>query len=383
MPGHAETMKNHTHSESQTKPLHKGRAVQSNRSGRFESWSREYCVADGSDNAAEPRPKVTVKVDAAKSAIARNHSPDLPFEQSVNMYRGCEHGCPYCYARPSHAYLGYSAGLDFETRLLAKTEVAQRLREEISKLSYVCKPITLGSNTDPYQPIERQYKLTRQVLEVLLEHRHPLQITTKSASILRDLDLLSELAALNLLEVNITLATLGGDLSRAMEPYASSPKKRLKAIAELAQAGIPVTIFIAPVIPGLNDYEIESVLQQCAAAGAVRARWTMIRLPQEVKQLFDEWVNDRFPNQASKIFSLIRQVRAGTDNDSEFFSRMRGSGPIADMIDRRFEMALRKFGLDNSSLLLDRSKFRHQPAAPMQADIFSQAALGSAIKFAE
>ncbi len=358
--------------ELQAKPLHKGRAVQSNRSGRFESWSREYCAPDDWDQAAASKAKVTVAVDAAKSAIARNQSPDLPFEQAVNMYRGCEHGCPYCYARPSHTYLGYSAGLDFETRLLAKTEIAQRLREEISKPSYVCKPITLGSNTDPYQPIERQYKLTRRVLEVLLEHRHPLQITTKSASIVRDLDLLAELAALELLEVNITLTTLDGDLSRAMEPYASSPQKRLKAIAELAQAGIPVTIFIAPVIPGLNDYEIETILQNCAAAGAVRARWTMIRLPQEVRQLFHEWVNERFPDQASKIFSLIRQVRAAAGNDSEFFSRMRGSGPVADMIDRRFEMAVRRFGLGQPPLQLDRSQFRHAPAAPLQAEIFSQ-----------
>ena len=363
-------MKPHHKVQLQGNTLVKGRGVGSNRTGRFESWSRDDSDIDEWDEEFLPRLKTTVEFDSAKTAIAHNRSPDLPFDQSVNMYRGCEHGCPYCYARPSHTYLGYSAGLDFETRLMAKIEVAERLREEISRPSYKCKTIALGANTDPYQPIERKYRLTRKILEVLLEFRHPVQITTKSASIVRDLDLLSQLAALNLLEVNVSVTTLDAALSRAMEPRASAPNKRLKAITELAQNGIPVTIFVAPVIPGLNDHEIESIIEKCAQAGAHRAQWTMIRLPQEVNELFHEWLDSNFSTKAAKVMSLIRQVRDGRENTSEFFERMRGTGPFADLIDKRFAIAKRKFGLDSTPFKPDTSQFNHTPSAYVQADLF-------------
>ena len=349
--------------------LQKGRGAVSNETGRFNEWQ---CRADddGWDNSPLPPIKTQVEVDRARTVIARNRSPDLPFDRSINMYRGCEHGCSYCYARPSHTYLGLSAGLDFETRLFAKVDVAATLKKELQAPSYRCEVIALGANTDPYQPIEKHYELTRQILEVLYEHRHPVTITTKSASILRDLDVLSELAQLNLVNVNMSMTTLDSSLARHMEPRASAPHSRLKAVSRLTERDVPVTIFFAPVIPGLNEHEMESILEVCANAGARRAEWTMLRLSSEVRQLFEEWVSAAYPDKASKVMSLVRQVRGGKDNSTQFFERMRGTGPVADLIQQRFQVAIRKFGLDNLPVQLDDSQFRKDTDNFVQASLF-------------
>lgn len=349
--------------------LQKGRGISSNRDGRFEQWTRED-VADGWYQESEPSRKTCVETDRSKTSITYNRSPDLPFDRSINMYRGCEHGCSYCYARPTHTYLGYSAGLDFETRLLFKPNVADQIRREITSKSYLCQMIALGTNTDPYQPIERQYHLTRQILEVLLEYRHPVTITTKSASIVRDLPLLADLSKLSLVGINISITTLDPKLSRFMEPRASAPHSRLRAVKELAQADIPVTIFYAPVIPGLNEHELESILENSAQAGAYRAEWTMIRLPLEVKELFEEWLAEFYPDKAKKVMSLIRQVRDGRENSTHFFERMRGTGLIADLIQQRFISAIKKFGLDNDPIELDVSKFRKNLHSESQPSLF-------------
>ena len=347
----------------------KGRGAVSNQTGRFEDWAR-VDFDDGWVPEELPPLKTTVEADRAKTVIAHNQSPDLPFDQSINMYRGCEHGCPYCYARPSHTYLGYSAGLDFETRLFAKFDVADRLREQLAARSYRCRSIALGANTDPYQPIERTHRLTRQILEVLLEHRHPVHITTKSASIVRDTDLLVELADRNLVNVNISITTLDSGLSRRMEPRASAPHSRLKAVSQLSQNGIPITIFIAPVIPGLNEHEIESILESSAQAGARRAEWTMIRLPLEVRDLFQEWLKENYPDREARVMSLIRQVRGGKESSSDFFERMRGTGLIADLIQKRFMIAIRNLGLDRAPVELDVSQFRKTVSGTVQATLF-------------
>ena len=347
----------------------KGRGAVSNRTGRFENWDCED-FDDGWYHEELPALKTTIETDNARTVIARNQSPDLPFDRSINMYRGCEHGCPYCYARPSHTYLGYSAGLDFETRLFAKFDVAEKLRKELTTKAYRCEPITLGANTDPYQPIEKRLGLTRQILTVLAEHRHPVHITTKSASIVRDIDILSELAQLNLIGVNVSIVTLDSHLSRTLEPRASAPHSRLKAVSALSRAGIPITIFIAPVIPGLNDHEIEGILESCAQAGARRAEWTMIRLPLEVADLFQEWLGAHHPDKASRVMSLIRQVRGGRNNRSDFFERMRGTGPIADMIHKRFMVAVKKFGLDRPPRELDTTSFRKMRCDGVQTSLF-------------
>ncbi len=347
----------------------KGRGAVSNESGRFNEWQHSH-DDDGWDNEPMPPMKTHVEIDWARTVIARNQSPDLPFDRSINMYRGCEHGCSYCYARPSHTYLGLSAGLDFETRLFAKVDVAEQLRKQLRAPSYQCEPIALGANTDPYQPIEKQYQLTRQILEVLLEFRHPLTITTKSASNLRDLDLLSELSRANLVSVNFSITSLDSALSRRMEPRASAPHSRIKAVSQLSQNDVPVTIFFAPVIPGLNEHEMESILKVCAQAGARRAEWTMLRLSSEVRQLFQEWLLEFYPDKKAKIMSLIRQVRGGRENGVHFFERMRGTGPVADLIQQRFQLAIRKYGLDESPITLDRSQFRTIPVRQVQVSLF-------------
>ena len=348
----------------------KGRGAGSNRSGRYEQWNRTVAVDDMPDDGLVPKLKTTVEVDTSRSAISRNSSPDLPFDRSINMYRGCEHGCVYCYARPSHTYLGYSAGLDFETKLVMKPDVAQRLREEINKPSYQCQAIALGANTDPYQPIERKFELTRGILEVLREHSHPVTITTKSASVVSDLDLLSVMAERNLVNVNVSVTTLDSKLSRTMEPRASAPHSRIRAISELSKSGIPVTIFVAPVIPGLNEHEIESILEVCAQAGARRAEWTMIRLPLEVRELFQEWLENNYPTKSARVMSLIRQVRGGRENSSDFFERMRGTGLVADLIHKRFMSALRKYDLDREPVELDVTQFRKENSGGVQLSLF-------------
>lgn len=347
----------------------KGRGAVSNDSGRFEDWTRTLVEDDWYDEPLAPQ-KTTVEIDKARTVIARNRSPDLPFDQSINMYRGCEHGCSYCYARPSHTYLGLSAGLDFETRLFAKTDAASQLRRELSAPAYQCRAIALGANTDPYQPIEKRYRLTRQILEVLLEHRHPVTITTKSASVLRDTDILSQMAGRNLAGVNMSITTLDSELSRLMEPRASAPHSRVRAVSELANAGVPVTIFFAPVIPGLNEHEMESILEAGAEAGARRAEWTMLRLSLEVRLLFEQWLQHAYPDKQSKIMSMIRQVRAGKLNSSEFFERMRGTGPIADLIHQRFQIATRRLGLNKSPVELDVTQFRNRRFSSEQLSLF-------------
>ncbi len=349
--------------------LPKGRGAASNETSRFSEW-QHHLDDDGWDNEPLPPVQTQVEIERARSVITRNQSPDLPFDRSINMYRGCEHGCSYCYARPSHTYLGLSAGLDFETRLFAKVDAAAKLRKELHRPAYRCQAIALGANTDPYQPIEKRYQLTRQILEVLLELRHPLTITTKSASVIRDIDLLAELADLNLVGVNMSITSLDADLSRRMEPRASAPHSRIKAVSKLSECGVPITIFFAPVIPGLNEHEMESILKVCADAGARRAEWTMLRLSSEVRQLFQEWLREAYPDKASKVMSMIKQVRGGKENSVDFFERMRGTGPVADLIQRRFQIAIKKYGLDERPIELDVSQFRNSSDDKVQVSLF-------------
>jgi len=328
----------------------KGRGAVSNRAGRFARRETEPDL-DALDAAFrdgdEPRPPATtVRIDHARSVISRHGSPDLPFTQSINPYRGCEHGCIYCYARTTHSYLDLSPGLDFETQLFYKPDAAKLLRNEIAARDYVVSPLALGTNTDPYQPIERRLRVTRQILEVLLAARHPLTIVTKSTLILRDLDLLAELAALNLAAVFVSVTTLDEELKRRLEPRTAGPKQRLGAIEALASRGVPTGVMAAPIIPGLNDHELERILKAAAIAGANTAGYVLLRLPHEVRPLFKEWLVAYYPDRAEHVMSLVRQMRGGAENDAEFFSRQRGRGPLALLLGRRFERAIRQYGLD-------------------------------------
>jgi len=347
----------------------KGRAALSNREGRFESLARE-AEDDGwgeFELPTAPR-RTTVHVDASRTVISRNESPDIPFNQSINPYRGCEHGCIYCYARPTHAYLGLSPGLDFETKLFAKPDAAELLRAEINRPNYRCEAIAMGTNTDPYQPIERKMKITRGIIEVLAQHRHPLTFTTKSALIERDIDLLSGMAADNLVTVYISITTMDNDLARCMEPRAAAPKRRLKTVERLRAAGIPTGVLVAPVIPALNDSELESILEKAAAAGAQSAGYILLRLPGEVSALFQEWLGEMYPLKASHVMSLVRATRGGRDNDPNFGARMRGQGEVAHLINRRFTVARRRLGLDKGLPRVDATKFR--PARGGQEPLF-------------
>lgn len=341
----------------------KGRGTAQNPAIRFERQSRD-AFDDGWDlieDAAPPR--TTLVRDATRSIIARNDSPDIGFDRSVNPYRGCEHGCVYCFARPTHAYLGFSPGLDFETRIVFKPEAAALLEKELSKPGYVPQPIVLGSNTDPYQPVERTLKITRSLLEVLERFNHPLTIVTKSAGVLRDADILGRMAKLNLVRVFLSVTTLNPTLARAMEPRAASPARRLAAIRELTQAGIPTGVLAAPMIPGLNDAELEQILEAAARSGAASGGMVLLRLPLELGDLFTEWLNTHVPERAGHVLSLIRQMRGGRLNESDFHSRFRGQGPYAEMLGKRYGRAARQFGLATERLTLDCSKFRHPDAA--------------------
>ncbi|MBB4861919.1 DNA repair photolyase [Pseudomonas nitritireducens] len=323
----------------------RGRGTASNPHNRFAPTTSEPVDNDWYDEV--PKPQVTeIRTERAKSVISRNQSPDLPFDRSINPYRGCEHGCIYCYARPSHAYWDLSPGLDFETRLIAKTNAAEVLEEELSRKGYVCAPINLGANTDPYQPIERQQRLTRQILEVLLRYRHPVTIVTKGSLILRDLDLLAELAKHNLVAVMISLTTLDDELKRILEPRAAAPSARLRAIRVLREHGIPVGVLCSPMIPMINDRELEALLEAAHDAGAQSASYMMLRLPREVGPLFEEWLAAHYPQRANHVMSLIRQVRGGEIYDSRFGHRFRGEGPFADLLAKRYEVALRRLGLN-------------------------------------
>ncbi len=300
----------------------------------------------------------TLIKDATKSVIAYNSSPDLGFDRSVNPYRGCEHGCVYCFARPTHAYLGYSPGLDFETKLVFKPEVGALLEKELRKPGYVPKVMALGTNTDPYQPVERTLKLTRSVLEILEKFNHPVGIVTKSAGVLRDLDILSAMAKRDLVRVYLSVTTLDPRLARTMEPRAATPARRLHAIEELTRAGIPTGILTAPMIPGLNDAEMEKLLEAGARAGARHAAFILLRLPHELKDIFEAWLHQHYPDRARHVLSLIRETRGGGLNDARFGHRFSGHGPYADLLLRRFARASRQWGLDEMRQGLDCSKFR-------------------------
>ncbi|MDA0951832.1 MAG: PA0069 family radical SAM protein, partial [Proteobacteria bacterium] len=303
-----------------------------------------------------------VAIDASRTVIARNSSPDIPFDRSINPYRGCEHGCIYCFARPTHAWLGMSPRQDFETRLLMKPDAALLLRQELARPGYKPRVIALGTNTDPYQPIERHYGITRQILEVLDETSHPVGIVTKGALIGRDVDILGRMAQRRLARAYISITTLDGKLARSMEPRAASPAKRLKAVEALARAGVPVGVMFAPIIPGLNDAEMESVLAAARDAGAQTAGYVLLRLPLEIKDLFQEWLEAAVPDRARHIMTLVRDCRGGRDYDSEWGTRFKGSGPFADMVARRFALACRRYGLDRRSWELDTTQFV-KPAA--------------------
>ena len=339
----------------------RGRGARSNASGRYETLAREL-FDDGWRSLEEmPALRTEVTVETARSVITSNSSPDLNFDRSINAYRGCEHGCSYCYARPSHARMGLSPGLDFESKLFAKTNVAEVLRKELLKKGYEPRTIALGTNTDPYQPIERRYRLTRQVLEVLSEFGHPVGIVTKSALIERDIDILAPMAAKGLVKVAISVTTLDPKLARSMEPRASTPALRLKAIAALAAAGIPTAVLAAPIIPGLNDAEIEAILAAARQAGASEAGYVMLRLPQEIKELFRQWLLTDQPGRAKRVISLVQSLHGGKDYDATFGVRQKGSGPIAWTTGRRFELACRRFKLNQRKLKLTSEHFRKPP----------------------
>jgi DNA repair photolyase len=349
----------------------RGRGATINPEGRFETASREAFDDGWGDLPEEPRQvATTVTTEHVRSIISRNDSPDIPFTQSVNPYRGCEHGCVYCYARPTHAYLNLSPGLDFETRLFAKVNAAERLREELARPGYRCDPIALGANTDPYQPAEREWGITRQVLEVLAQCEHPLTITTKSALVERDLGLLAPLAAKNLVRVHVSVTTLDHELARRLEPRASAPRRRIAAIRRLAEAGIPTSVFVAPVIPFLTDSELESVLEAGHQAGAQGAGYVLLRLPHEVKDLFKAWLEHHVPLKAAHIMSLVRQMRGGAENDPHFGTRMTGEGVFAQLIAKRFRVACERLGLTRERHHeLDCSRFR-PPGAGGQFALF-------------
>ena len=346
--------------------LHHGRGARINPSGRFESLDEEF-IDDGWESLAElPRLKTEVFTENPKTIITRNQSPDISFDRSINPYRGCEHGCVYCYARPAHSYMGLSPGLDFETKLFIKPSAAALLREELLAANYVPKTIALGANTDPYQPIERNYRITRSIIEVLAEFKHPFGIVTKSHSVTRDIDILKPLAVLGLVKVAISITSLDPKLARSMEPRASSPVKRLAAIQALTAAGIPTVVMLGPIIPGLNDHEIEAILKAAFAAGAREAGYTMLRLPYEVKDIFKDWLAKDYPDRAAKVMSLVKSVRGGDENDSNFGTRMTGSGPYAWTIGRRFQLAAQRLGLNAKRVKLSTELFKRPPIAGEQ-----------------
>jgi DNA repair photolyase len=340
----------------------RGRGARSNRAGRFERLER-FDVDDGWRNfEVLARFETTVTDEAPKRIITRNSSPDISFDRSINPYRGCEHGCAYCYARPTHAFLGLSPGLDFETRLFAKPSAPALLERELGAPGYSPATIALGTNTDPYQPIERTRRITRRILEVLDKANHPVGIVTKSALVARDIDILAPMAERGLAKVAVSVTTLDPGLARAMEPRAAAPERRIETLRQLAGAGIPAAVMVAPIIPGLNDEEIEAILARAADAGAGEAGYVMLRLPLEVRDLFTEWLNEHVPVRAARVLSLIRQIRGGKDYDATWGRRQRGSGPLAWSIGRRFELATGRLGLNRDKARLRTDLF--EPPVP-------------------
>ncbi len=317
-----------------------------------------------------PKLRTTVTEEHPRSILTFNRSPDIPFDRSINAYRGCEHGCIYCYARPSHAYHDLSPGLDFETKLFAKPDAARLLRETLAKKGYAPAPIAMGTNTDPYQPIEGRYRITRAVLELCLELRHPVTITTKSARVLDDIDVLTELARHRLTAVGVSVTSLDPRLSGLLEPRASSPAKRLDALEKLVNAGLPAHVSVAPVIPAITDGFMEAILEAAAERGVRSASWIMLRLPHEVAPLFREWLETHFPDRAGKVMSIVQQVRGGKDNDAQFFTRMKPQGVWADLIRTRFRIACRKFGIGKAEVDLDCTQFK-KPSTDGQLDLFN------------
>lgn len=325
----------------------KGRGATFNPENRYRHDAREAYDDGWSDADVEaPTLRTTVTIQRARTILAHNDSPDVPFSQSINPYQGCEHGCIYCFARPTHAYLDLSPGLDFESRLFAKPDAAALLRNELARPGYRCDPIALGTNTDPYQPIEREWKVTRSILEVLAAHEHPFTIVTKSALVERDIDLIAPMAAKRMARVYLSITTLDRELARRMEPRAAAPVRRLQAIKTLHEAGIPVGVMVAPIIPQMNDRDLEAILEAAAANGARGAGWVMLRLPLEVAPLFRAWLEAHYPLRAAHVMSVVRQMRGGRNYQSTFGTRMRGSGEFAELIARRFEIACRRFGLN-------------------------------------
>lgn len=349
---------------------YQGRGALSNPAPRFDA-QQLLAVDDGWYLEEESeRIETTLQPEHAKSLISSNDSPDVPFEKSINPYRGCSHGCIYCYARPSHAYVGLSPGLDFETRLFYKADAAKVLEAELARPGYLCKPITVGANTDPYQPAERGMNVTRSILEVFARTRHPVTLITKSALVLRDLDLLADLARDRLASVAISITTLDAGLKRRLEPRAAAPHARLRALAELNAAGVPAGVLVAPVIPALTDHELESILEASAAAQARWAGYVLLRLPHEIKDLFREWLAVHYPERAARVMAIVRDMRDGRDNDPRFGTRMRGTGPYAQLLRGRFRLAARRLNLLSPARdTLDTSRFRAPGPAAAQLNL--------------
>ena len=349
----------------------RGRGAKSNASGRFESLKVE-AFDDGwtPEDPAPAKLPTTLTAETARVILSRNDSPDIGYDRSINPYRGCEHGCIYCYARPAHAYMGLSPGVDFETKLFFKLQAADLLEKELSRPSYTCKPVHIGGNTDPYQPVERGLRITRGVLEVLERFNHPLSIITKSTLIGRDADILGRMGEKGLARAFVSVTTLDRKLARAMEPRAATPEKRLEAIATLKAAGARVGVLFSPVIPGLNDHEMEAVLERAVEAGASSAGFVVLRLPREIKDLFREWLETERPDRAGRVMSLVRQMRGGKDYDAEWSQRMKGQGPIADLLRQRFDRANRRLGLSQVRTPMRTDLFRPPPKAGDHMDLF-------------
>lgn len=352
----------------------RGRGAQSNRAGRFERETREsFDDGWGSEQAEIEalKPFETIEhIERARSIITRNESPDIGFDRSINAYRGCEHGCSYCFARPTHSYLGHSAGIDFERDIYVKVNAIEQLRRELADKRYKPKPIAMGTNTDPYQPAERKHRLTRQILEVMLETRHPVTICTKSALVVRDLDILSELARLGLTRVALSVTSMDHRLSRKMEPRASTPEKRLEALRLLSEAGVPTVVMAAPMVPAINDMELERILDAAAAQGAKDAGMVLLRLPGEVRDVFREWLLMHFPDRVKHVLALVRDARGGRDNDPNFHTRFKGEGAYAVLLQQRFEKAKERYGLIGGLPALRTDLFERPALEQRQMSLF-------------
>jgi DNA repair photolyase len=348
----------------------RGRGASANPSGRYEPARREG-FDDGWDVEEElPSLPTEVIVEKPRTIITRNDSPDILFEKSINPYRGCEHGCAYCFARPTHAFQGLSSGLDFETKIFAKPNAAELLDKELRAPNYQPTTIAIGSNTDPYQPVERRFRITRSILEVLNRMNHPVGIVTKSALVTRDIDILSQMAERQLAKVAISVTTLDPKLARRMEPRAAAPAKRLETIRKLNEAGIPVSVLVAPIIPAINDHEIEAILKACAEAGAQEAGYVLLRLPHDLKDLMRDWLAEHYPDKLKHVFSLLQEARGGKDYDSEWSTRQSGVGPYAWMLGRRFETTVERLGLNKRNLKLRRDLFKVPPKETGQLSLF-------------